>query len=162
MSLIDKNGRIFGKLNIIDLIVFVVIILVVGVTGYRMFGDSIAGGLSTRDVLIEVTCPQKPEVTAKAFVKGELLVSGSSFIPDTAINAVTYTPSVDVAPDQSGKQVMSADPVLKDIVITVKAKLGINSAVMKIGGQEVQVGTEFTVKTQHASVKGVISKVTIP
>ena len=36
--MIDKNGRLFGKINIIDLIIIIVLILIVCFIGYRFLG----------------------------------------------------------------------------------------------------------------------------
>ena len=45
MSMIDKKGKIFGKLNIIDLIAILLIVAVLALIGYKLLVRS-PGGLA--------------------------------------------------------------------------------------------------------------------
>ena len=45
MSIIDKKGKLFGKLNIIDLIAVILIVAVVALLGYKLTSNQ-GGGLA--------------------------------------------------------------------------------------------------------------------
>ena len=45
MSIIDRKGKLFGKLNIIDLIAIVLIVAVIALVGYKLVSSG--GGSST-------------------------------------------------------------------------------------------------------------------
>lgn len=40
MSMIDKKGKIFGKLNIIDLIAILLIVAVLALIGYKLLSEA--------------------------------------------------------------------------------------------------------------------------
>ena len=48
MSVIDKKGKLFGKLNIIDLLAILLIVAVLALIGYKLTSNS--GGLAGADL----------------------------------------------------------------------------------------------------------------
>ena len=56
MSVIDKKGRIFGKLNIIDLIAILLIVAVLALIGYKLLGsdEDLAGSGQSVVYTVEV------------------------------------------------------------------------------------------------------------
>lgn len=64
MSMIDKKGKIFGKLNIIDLIAILLIVAVLALIGYKLLVRS-PGGLAGEGQAVVYTVEVKgvePEV----------------------------------------------------------------------------------------------------
>ena len=41
MKLIDEKGKIFGKINIIDLFVLLVLLIIIGAAGYKLSGNKV-------------------------------------------------------------------------------------------------------------------------
>ena len=58
MKIIDKNGRLFGKLNLIDLAVILVVVIVVGALGMKLFGNDAVEAVTSPDVKVtyQVVC----------------------------------------------------------------------------------------------------------
>ena len=58
--MIDEKGRLFGKLNIVDLLVILVVLVAVVVLGVKFLGKDGGGGIN----------PGKTQVTYTVLVKG--------------------------------------------------------------------------------------------
>ena len=66
MKIIDKNGRLFGKLNLIDLAVVLVIVVAVAALGMKLFGNDAVEAVTSPTVGItyEVVCEDVPQAVA--------------------------------------------------------------------------------------------------
>ena len=73
--MIDEKGRLFGKLNIVDLLVILVVLVAVVVLGVKFLGKDGGGGIN----------PGKTQVTYTVLVKGveqESTTISRNTIPD--------------------------------------------------------------------------------
>ena len=53
--MIDKNGKLFGKVNLIDLLIVIVLVALVGFLGYRFLIRDDTGVVNTQTVYISFT-----------------------------------------------------------------------------------------------------------
>lgn len=94
MSMIDKKGKIFGKLNIIDLIAILLIVAVLALIGYKLLVRS-PGGLAGEGQAVVYTVEVKgvePEVYE--FIQKQLpsqLMAANELL-DASVTDVTATP----------------------------------------------------------------------
>lgn len=168
---IVKNGRLFGKLNIVDVLILLVVIAAVAFLAVRMVGGS--GGetiaadepSAQANLRYTVLCEDMPLMQAENAV--------------TAVTAEDYELKLDddsilkVSPNQifnSNKfqdaQITSAEILLQDdsadgqrvtvrFVIEAAAKNTVGSFV--VGTQEVRIGRDYTVKTVDIEMLGTVS-----
>ena len=167
---IVKNGRLFGKLNIVDVLILLVVIAAVAFLAVRMVGGS--GGTIAADepsaqanLRYTVLCEDMPLMQAENAV--------------TAVTAEDYELKLDddstlkVSPNQifnSNKfqdaQITSAEILPQDdsadgqrvtvrFVIEATAKNTVGSFV--VGTQEVRIGRDYTVKTVDIEMLGTVS-----
>ena len=162
---IVKNGRLFGKLNIVDVLILLVVIAAVAFLAVRMVGGS--GGetiaadepSAQANLRYTVLCEDMPLMQAENAV--------------TAVTAEDYELKLDddsilkVSPNQifnSNKfqdaQITSADSadgqrVTVRFVIEAAAKNTVGSFV--VGTQEVRIGRDYTVKTVDIEMLGTVS-----
>lgn len=153
MKLIDKKGRLFGKLNVVDLIVFIIIIGVVGAVAYRLVSPRLNanGGnpVTTKEQYCYVTLYSSlvvPEIS-QSLSKGEKLVANSQYT-DAEIVSIDEKPAAYVATNSDGEAVLSEHPIWKDLTVVVKEKVDPSSVILKVGGQEARVGYSYILKTQ--------------
>ena len=171
MKLMDKNGRLFGKLNIVDVLILLVVIAAVTFLAVRMVGGS--GGetiaadepSAQANLRYTVLCEDMPLMQAENAV--------------TAVTAEDYELKLDddsilkVSPNQifnSNKfqdaQITSAEILPQDdsadgqrvtvrFVIEAAAKNTVGSFV--VGTQEVRIGRDYTVKTVDIEMLGTVS-----
>ncbi len=161
MKLIDEKGKLFGKVNIVDLVVLLLIVALVGAVGYKALGPKVAvspnaEGKATFVVKLAV----KPEKWMSALKPGDQLVYGTSFV-NAYIENIVSQPGELSAVTADGESVISVHPTLKDIYVTINAKVNANDAILKVGTQELALGKKFTLKTQKFEIDGTVDSLTL-
>ncbi len=163
MKLIDEKGKLFGKLNIVDLVVVVVIVAIVATVVVRFTSSKLnANGLNpaTPDQYCYITAYsslQVPEV-AEALKVGDHIVNSGKYT-DAEIVDIKVEPAAYVGVNSEGEAVYSEHPLWKDITVVIREKIDPSNVTIKVGGQEARVGYSYIIKTQtveaNAKIRGV-------
>ena len=145
MRAIDQKGKIFGKLNVIDLIVILLIIVVLALVGYKLvFSTGAMSGGGQKIVYTVKVEGVEPEVYE--FIQESLpsqLMSSNEML-DAYVTAVEGTPVENdtyqmVWNSNTGSQELQrVSSGTYDLVYTVSSELG---------SQEIRVGKSHIVKT---------------
>ena len=155
-----KDGKLFGKINIIDLLVLLIAAAAVVMVALKVTGH--LGGLQN-EVTTNVVYTARVErvdrdvyEAAAAFIEaakaagkpgdqlmanGELLngyITGVTAVPHEQITLHSYDASISV---ESGEDTL-------DVTFTIEA-YGVNNIKTNVGTQEVRVGKGHIVKTTH-------------
>jgi hypothetical protein len=156
MSIIDEKGKMFGKLNIIDLLVILLAVVLIAFVGFKLIGKGGGGSAAGTSALITYTVEVRgvePEVYKSIcdFVnldqnKKDQLVSDAKLVSDAYVINVTSTPYISYAEDAL-KAGGSNDNRLT-LVFTIQAKVADTNA-NKVGSQEVRIGNTHILKTAH-------------
>lgn len=158
MRIIDEKGKVFGLINVIDLIILLIVLLVGAGAAYKFTHKSAQGEVKTVEFQVLVPCI-RPEL-AQAVKVGDKMVQGGSYTPVT-VKAVEMKPGFSVNLNSAGKKVTAYDPYLKDVYVTNEGKVTLSSATISMGGQEIRVGKDYYVKSRDYELKGTILKVTV-
>lgn len=162
MKLIDEKGKLFGKINVIDLAVVVLILFLVAAVGYKVLSPKIeTSPTAQKDVTILIKCTFRTDAIVASLKKDQQLVFGTDFIPDAFISDVKSTPSDYITNDSEGKVHVEKHPLLKDMYVTIRAKVNANAPIYKIGTQELAQGKNFIIKTQTTETVGSVETITI-
>ena len=149
--MIDEKGRLFGKINIVDLLVILVILIGAAVVAVKFLGPGSTAAINpakthvTYQVLVEGVQPEVYENVQK-HIPGTLMASGEFL--DGQVTAVTATPHASEA-SVSASGDMLLVPVasdLLDLVFTIECNV-VNPVTTEIGPQEVRIGKTHIVKT---------------
>lgn len=144
MKIIDKNGRLFGKLNLIDLAVIVVIVVVVAALGMKLFGNDAVEAVTSPDVNItyHVVCEDVPSAVAEYCQEntGEQLLSSGKLL-----NAYLTECEIVEMPDDT-----------IDLYFQIEGVSSYSGHTYTMGSQEVRVGMEHLVKTSSIECEGII------
>lgn len=153
--MIDEKGKLFGKLNIIDLIAIILIVAVVALLGYKLTASS--GGFTENGQQVRFTVKVEG-VDAQVYENIQDLIPGQLMTGSQMLNgqivAVEGTQveedSVHYKKDGGSNQLTSyrSDAGTYDLVFTVEATLE-NVANNALGTQEVRVGRSYTIKTNR-------------
>jgi hypothetical protein len=143
MKIIDEKGRLFGKVNLIDLAVVVVLVAVIAAVGMKLFGNKAVEAVTSPAVSItyEVVCEDVPKSVAdycQANVGEQLLSSGK------LLNAHI----VDCRAEETAEGC--------DLYFTVEGTCNYAGNTYSMGSQEVRVGMEHLVKTSSIECEGII------
>ena len=159
MKVVDEKGKLFGKLNIIDLLVILFIVAAAIVVGVKMLGGGGAGGtagtrltytvhLTAQDAdLVDQLAAYVDTSTGK---KDQLMAGGSlvdAYVVDFWTQPTQYnrmsTGSVELY-DTAAAEAAG----LVDIYVVIEATVG-NTITNEVGTQEIRIGKTHIVKTTH-------------
>lgn len=149
MKIIDEKGKIFGKLNIIDLLVILLVIAAVAFLGIKLANRDSGGVVGTTKLTYTVKVSAvEPEVyeSVKQNIPGQLMASGE------LVNGTVV--SVEAEPSHSGASLSTEGGALDvtlrddllDLVFTIEANVT-NTVTNEVGTQEVRIGKSHIVKT---------------
>lgn len=152
-KIIDEKGKLFGFINIVDLLVAIVIIGVIAVIGIRLTSSSRnAEGQNTLDGKKEIYVTLYgnsivPEV-AETLKPGDKLVANNVFT-DAEIVSVDMVPAAYITTNSDGEAILTEHPIWKDITVVIKDTVNASNPILKAGNQEVRVNYNFILKTQQ-------------
>lgn len=160
MKVINQKGKLFGLINIVDLIVLVLIIAA-GISVFKLKGDTAANPLAGNN---EITYTVKvegvqPEVLAdiENHLPSQLMAAGK--LLDGEVVSVESSPAVLTTSDEDGNVLQSVDNSKKDLVFTINATMPADSVSMELGTQEIRTGKSHIVKTKYFELTGTILSV---
>ncbi len=151
MKILDEKGRLFRKVNIVDLLVLLIVLLAVFGIFWKLLGPSVKTAVAPE---VKMTAVLRLRGASPFLVKeletndqvGKKLVAGNDYTSAT-ITKVTFEPYVIQATTADGTVVDATDPSKKDVMITIECMVPKNTAVPKVANQEIRAGRTFTLKT---------------
>ena len=165
MKIINEKGKLFGLINVVDLIVLLLVIAVIGVLATKLLGNRV-----TEAVVQKVDCyaqvriigahPTLVEEVQRQNLIGQRMVAGSVYIDGTIEDVWLEDYKVQVQTDD-GRIVTATDPDKKDIIFAIKFPIAKDTPNPKLGSQEVRAGRTLIVKTQTFETSGTIRYVQI-
>lgn len=153
-----KNKKLFGKLNIIDILILLILIAALVFVGVRLFGRN-GGGPATElptsepNLRFTVLCSQLPRELAEEAVsalQGEDVVVGESIVtPRRIFNSNSLLDAEIVS-----WEIVEREDGLVDLHLTVEAASLVGEGTYTVGKQEIRVGVEYSVKTTRVELMG--------
>lgn len=166
MKVIDEKGKLFGKINLIDLLVVLVVIAVIVGVFWKLAGDKVSDAIapSTKTVLeYEVLCTAvqaDAASSAEAIAVGQKLMSNGSLLNAT-VTQCTVEPYITTNVDAQGNTVAVTDQARNNVRFTIEAEIASGDLTNSVGSQEVRVGKSHIVKTTEVEITGTVTKVEI-
>lgn len=162
--MLDEKGRLFGKINIVDLLVIILVLGVAILVGVKLLGKGgvlpgAEGGKAKITFTVQVNNVY-PEVydSLLPYIQQEggdqLMASGnllSGYVVD--VKAVPHDASTVSINSSLGALVLPMDDDLLDLTFTVEATVP-NADTNELGTQEIRIGKSHTLKTTHFEFAG--------
>ena len=149
----DNKGKLFGKINIIDLFVILIIIAAIGVT-YFKFNLSAHSDVVSSNGTVEYTLFAKSVrmYTVEQLVEGDKIYDEESGKCVGTIIGVEYEPAYDYVIKTDGTPVYSRIPEKYNVKVKVRADAVINGMGVNANGSKSlyynQNGTYYTKRAQ--------------
>ena len=165
MKIINEKGKLFGVINIVDLLVLLAAIAIVVGVGYKLFAPQIADA-AARQVPMTVTVrvrgatPFLTDEVQRNSQIGKQIVSGNSYT-NAVITDMRIEDYVQQVMTADGNIVDATDPSKKDLVFTIETTVPEGTASPTIGTQEIRAGRTMIVKTNDFETTGNIDMVDI-
>lgn len=162
MKLVNEKGKLFGIINVIDLVILLAVILVAAAAVYKFAAPTVGDVVAPKsDMYVSMRIRGAMDYLNAELLKmqpGDKLVAGNGYI-DAEIVSVESLPYLSAANTADGKFVTAADPQKYDVIVTVHSKQSKTDPILKIGTQEVRIGRGFILKTQTVEVNSIIETV---
>lgn len=153
--MIDENGKIGGKINLIDFLILVVILAVAAFVAYRFLGtDKDDAGSS---VIIEFTCAEVNDYTVERLETGAPVLDGNAnrdlgtAVDFTIDDASTYSAT------DSGKPVVVDIPDSKSVVVTIESAGELDDNGLLINGTRYGIGYTTVIYVGRCKLWGAVS-----
>jgi hypothetical protein len=153
-----KNGKLFGKIHVLDILVILLVIIVALTAFSRLSGNDIVSFSSSEDYKIKysVLTYEYNESYFESARVGDLLAEDKRYL-DGKITNVEIVDKVVTFMDNEGELVTGAHPDLKRALITVEATVEYKNSVYKLGKQEIREGKPNFVITERCNLSGIIT-----
>ena len=158
--MIDKNGKIFGKINIIDLLIILIIIAAAVFFATKAFTPAQEASESETTTLRVVFCSNKaPSGIAESIEIGSPAFEDTTDVPFGKVVSVESAPAYTYMVDDEGNQVKTEVAYTDEVYVTVELEGKLTDKGLYVDGRLYGVGASFTMhfgKTSlYAYVNGV-------
>ena len=153
-NMIDKNGKVFGKINIVDLIVIVVIIAAVVMFAVSRFGGQ-NDGASVEDgksIYMSFYAEEVSDFVVDKIEEGAKLYDDDHEQVLGEVVKVETAPAVIYLSDSDGKSVASSKENYKSVIITAKVNGTLSDYGFELGGVKYGVGHSMTLRAGYAKI----------
>ena len=152
--MIDKNGKVFGKINIIDLIVIIVIVACIAVFGFIKLsgGNNKIASAEKKEIYMSFYAEEVPDFVAERVKEGDVLTDGDSNIELGEVTEVKVDAPKTFAADSSGKMITSEKEGYNSIIITGKVKGTLSDNGVEVGTAKYGVGHSMTLRAGDAKI----------
>ncbi|MBE6933368.1 MAG: DUF4330 family protein [Ruminococcaceae bacterium] len=161
MKIVDENGKIFKKFNIVDAIVVLLVVAVIVAIGWKMISASFAAAAEERKaaemaeayetlphLIFDVVCINQPEEVAKGFVaqmdrplEERQIMNGGQLVQGY-ITDCHYE--------------LNEETDLCKVYFTCEAVVTEKEGIYSVGTQEVRIGKGYIVKTYEIETSGYV------
>lgn len=160
-KIIDENGRLFGKISVIDILV-IVIVLIAGAALYVKYGvlETTNVAADTVPVTYTVTIAGVRDFTVDSIQPGDLLYdkNGGGGYPVGTITDVAFSNAKKASELADGTLVMGNVEGRYDVVLTVAADGKVSQGRYLVNKTyELNVNSRRTFYTKYSTFEGVIS-----
>lgn len=154
-KIVDEKGRLFGKVNVIDLIVLMLIVAVAAVVALKFAGRGagVPGETTASQIeytvkvgLVQESVYEAVKAQVEAGGEGAQLMADGAML-DGYILDVSAEPYLAPGVKDDGTMVVSEQPGYVSVTFTIRATIT-NPITQKVGTQEVRIGKGHIVKTK--------------
>lgn len=155
MSLVDRKGRLFGKINLLDLVVLLAVLAVAGRFVYQQFrSDEITAVGEDREIEMTFMLPHVEQYTIDVLTEGEAVYDSKSNTYMGKVVDVDKRPSVVVREGPDGRLYESESDTKYDYFVTISGPGRVTSNGVTMGGIEVKVGRSNQYKSAFWAGEG--------
>jgi len=151
MKLIDDKGRLFGLINIIDLLILLLIIAVVGRYAWKSQAQK-PSGVQAQTIEVVLLVKDVRDATVNAIKEGDIVRETKSNVVLGKITNIEVKPADTLVNTADGKVVNYPNPILKDIYVTVRGTGTAGENAIVLGNSEIRIGTTLAFKTNIYAV----------
>jgi hypothetical protein len=156
----DKNGRLFGKLSIIDLFIVVLLIAAIAAGAYKMFSSSTSVSAGEKKLSYTLKISGVRDFTYEYYEPGFLCFDKKTDEPVGEIIGVRQEPYRERVVLLDGSVIYAEKPGVITIYLDIETDGTETDAAFFAGGTyELKAGSELNLRTKYVDVIGIIDNV---
>lgn len=161
MGLINKEGKLFGIINVIDLavIALIAVVAVGGLTRLKKVAPQVISEGQKAMVTLEISDVRQP--TVDGVEVGDELYHYDKEQYFGKIVSKEVSNYEEAVPTSDGKMVLAEVPGKYKILLSIESTVVNSKDFLSIGGEQVRVGTQYRIKNKKVSTFGTVFKVDI-
>lgn len=145
--IIDKKGKLFGKFNIIDIAILLIVAVAIAGVGYKYTKSKTVTPLAkTTDVLITFSESERIDYAVTAVKEGDIVRDRVSGVAVGRVEKIVTGPSQIVVYTSEGEPVSTTKPGYLYYEITVRGNGILTDTGVTIGGTEFYVNKQNEVR----------------
>lgn len=150
--IIDQKGKLFGKINIIDLAIVIVIVAVIGILGFKFLAPSQSGGDAQGICEVKFYIEEVSDFVSEKVNVGDKLMDESKNVSLGVVTNVELFDAVSYGTDAEGKWVKSSKPDYKSMIITGEVNATKFDHGMIVNASKYYVGHTFVLLAGEAKL----------
>jgi len=155
---LDEKGRILGRLNVVDLLVFLTLIAIIAFAVFRLTGSAVdAVPVRVTYVVEAIRQATVDQLQSKAQVQGTVRDEAGTILGKVERVAVKPTSEEFMTPQGELKAFDS--PIFRDVSITVLGEGTVSGGTVRVGSVSLRVGEKVTLVGNGYKVQSVIMDV---
>lgn len=159
MKIIDDKGRLFGKLNILDLGI-ILMILALGLAGfYKLKADNVATFIKPKPVDIKVIVRAREETSLNEIKVGDILKEYDTGIVLGEIKSIDIKPAKIEVKTADGQVKLAEIPERYDFYIDINGSATINENAIVSGNKELRIGNKLVLRTKTYALESYILEI---
>ena len=153
MKIIDEKGKLFGIINVIDLVLLLLVAAIVVGVGYKFVAGD--GNLfkpktpDTKDYLVTFYCPRSPAQAASFLKVGDRLYYDSYGELEAVVESVDIITEISIPSEVKFDHYF---PDMKDLTVVVKVSSSANDKRIMMAGIQLNIGKELLLKTYRVEI----------
>lgn len=151
MKLLDEKGRLFGKINLLDLCILLVLALAI-VFGIKRFFLKPDESKMMRPAKLTFEITDVRQVTLDTIKEGHMLYWTDRSRPIGKIEKVEHIP-FEQPLEKNGEWVNMPVPGKYSVTLTISADVKDDGNAFWLGGEQVRVGIKYLLKTKYINIE---------
>lgn len=158
MKMINKEGKLFNKINILDFIFILAILFLIFLSGIKIMGKELQDiGSSAENVKVEFSASILMDAGYLDVIKeGDRIGEVKQYL-DSYIKEVQIVPLESTNLDFNGEKIVSIDPTMEIANIVVEGDMLFDNMSYKLGNQELRQGKIIFIESDYYRLKGQIN-----
>lgn len=161
MKIVDENGKLFKKFNLVDAIVVFLVLVIIVAIGCKVISSKVAAAEERQEeqmsesfdsaphLVYDVVCANVPNEVAEHFAQQMELPLADRQIMNGGALLNAYITDCSVEPDAD-------DSDMCKVYFTIEALLVEKEGIASVGAQEVRIGKSHIVKTYNIETSGYV------
>jgi hypothetical protein len=153
--MLDNKGRLFGKINIIDLFIILVVVAALAFVFKKVLQPSI--GVRQDDIVFEIYVEESPTFAAIEVAAGGKVVDDIKGVDLGIIQDVVIGDGYEYVPTSDGRLVKGYKEGYSSVKLTSLVKGEYSKDGVKIAGNNYNIGHSITIRAGKGKLFGVVS-----